>query len=296
MRKLCADKYLKSCYDINIHISTVEKEYKTHTHDFIEMIFVLDGKGQHIIEDKVYSIEKGDIFILRQNVSHSFVAMPKQPIKVYNCIFQQPFIEEMFLGQDDFSDVAYRYLFHSFSKETDTLPQNYIKVIGANTQEIKIILDEISNEYKKREKGYLQIMRAELMKILILIFRLYYQDKEKERSRNIFHHILVEQTVEYMKKYYAENLSCDYLAKRAYLSSNYFSKIFHECTGYSIIQMLQKIRVEKAMELLQTTLLTVDQVAERVGYSDTKHFYYIFKKVVNCTPGQCRKIAHTRRF
>ena len=44
-----------------------------HTHDFVEIVYVLDGKGKQIIGDKEIDLEKGDMFIISSNESHSIV-------------------------------------------------------------------------------------------------------------------------------------------------------------------------------------------------------------------------------
>lgn len=287
MEVLQAVHYLKSDQDINIHVATVEDVYATHKHDFIEMVFILSGKGTHIIDGVAYPIEKGDVFIVNKNIPHSYQAFPGCPIKVYNCIFQPEFIAGMLSGYSDFVDTAYRYLFHSLSEEKT--PKKYIKIIGVDTYEIKVILDEIRDEYVRHQKGYLHIIRAEMIRMLILIFRLYYAEKKKRREHGPYRKILVEHTLEYMRKHYKEPITCEQLAGREYISSSYFSRIFHEETGYSVIQMLQRVRIEAAVELLQTTVFTVDMIAEKVGYSDLKHFYKIFKKITGHTPGRYRR-------
>ena len=75
---------------------------------------------------------------------------------------------------------------------------------------------------------------------------------------------------------------------RSYLSTSYFSRLFRDETGCSIIQMLQKYRMDAARELLENTVYTIEEVASRVGYFDLKHFYRIFHRHNGCTPGEYR--------
>lgn len=285
---LHATEYLQSESDINIHKSVVEHCYAMHTHDFIELGFITAGKGTHIVNNQSYHIEKGDLFILNANIPHAFEADDNMPIIVYNCIFQPSSIDGSFMGKQDFSDIASRYLFHTLNKSDDS--KEYIKLSGSSTQEIKILLDDIYKEYRQRHKGFMQVIRSDLTKLLILVFRLYRSDKEQAQSQPLFRRLVVKNTLAYMRNRYDRNITCEQLAERSYLSLSYLSRIFKEETGLSMIQMLQQIRIEAAKEMLESTIFTVDEIASRVGYSDLKHFYHIFHRLAGCTPGKYRSM------
>ncbi len=295
MEVLHASSYLNNERDVNIHTSIVKDKYIMHTHDFIEMVFIISGKGMHTVDGETYQIRKGDIFILNKNIAHSFEADEGTPIEVYNCIFQPGFIEATFSDECDFATVAYKYLFYSLTEKGEEIPEKYIKITGMNTQEIKIILDGIMREYRKAEKGYLQIIHAELTKLLILVFRLYHSGQQKQiHNYTIYQQLVIEHSLEYMKKHYQEDITCEKLAKREYLSTSYFCKLFREEIGISVIQMLQKIRMEAAGELLNSSVFNVSVIAELVGYSDLKYFYKIFKKVMGYTPREYKKLRQNQ--
>ncbi len=67
------------------------------------------------------------------------------------------------------------------------------------------------------------------------------------------------------------------------------SKLFKEYTGLGFKEYLIEIRMEKAKELLATGQLTVGEIAQMVGYSNTSHFIKTFKNVKGVTPEQYRK-------
>lgn len=99
----------------------------------------------------------------------------------------------------------------------------------------------------------------------------------------------MQEAVSYLKSNYTQEIACEQLAERAYLSVNYFRKIFKEITGMTMIEMLQNIRVNVACALLEETDLPVSEVAGRVGCADMKHFYKIFKRAKGISPGAYRK-------
>ena len=78
-----------------------------HKHDFIEIAYVISGKGLHIVGDQKFSISKGDLFIINYDSPHGFFADPGtglQPV-VYNCIFMPNFLDTALLGNTSFQDI-----------------------------------------------------------------------------------------------------------------------------------------------------------------------------------------------
>lgn len=88
-----------------------------------------------------------------------------------------------------------------------------------------------------------------------------------------------------MHERYAENLSIEQYAKMANLSPGRFTHLFTGMTGISPKQYLLHIKLERAIELLSDTNLSVAQIAELVGVSDSNYFSRIFKKHTGHSPG-----------
>ncbi len=96
--------------------------------------------------------------------------------------------------------------------------------------------------------------------------------------------------LDYIEKNYANekmslNLVCAYLS----VSVSYFSTIFKAYTGETFVEVLTKVRIEKAKKLLETSNLKNYEVACEVGYSDPHYFSSTFKKIVGKTPTEYAK-------
>ena len=103
---------------------------------------------------------------------------------------------------------------------------------------------------------------------------------------------LVEQILSYFEEHYSEKISLDQIAENMYLSPFYISKIFKSETGDTPIRHLIDIRLEKAMELLESGWQgSIQEVAARVGYDDAYHFSKLFKKRYGLSPSQARRQA-----
>ncbi|RTE10865.1 helix-turn-helix domain-containing protein [Paenibacillus whitsoniae] len=99
---------------------------------------------------------------------------------------------------------------------------------------------------------------------------------------------IVREAIAYMKAGYQDDLTRDFMARRASLSPSYFSSIFKKHTGYSPIQYLTRIRIDKAKQLLKESRLPIKQVAEEVGFVDSFYFTRLFTRETGLTPSHYR--------
>lgn len=83
-----------------------------------------------------------------------------------------------------------------------------------------------------------------------------------------------------------ENLTVNYLAEKANLHQDYFSRLFLKYAGQRPQRYLHEKRIERAQYLIATTNLSYLEIAEKTGFNDLSHFAKIFKKITSLTPGE----------
>lgn len=287
-QRLQFHSYVQADEEIRVFTDVIHGHHPPHAHDdFIEIAYIDGGRGVHILGGVEERIKEGDLFMFNPHIVHAYTADPDSSLTVCNCLFQPPTLDRSFKDCKDFVDVAYHYLYYSLSDDDD--PKDYIRLTGVAAEEIRQVLYEMQREYDRREGGYMQVLRANLTKLLIFIFRLYKKDVSQRQNPTVYKQLVVQEAAAYIKNHFDENISCEKLAERAYLSVNYFRKIFKEITGMTMIRMLQNIRVNVACDLLENTRIPVGEIAGRVGYDDIKFFYKIFREFQGITPGAYRK-------
>lgn len=280
--------YVRAGEEIRILVDEIQGRHPAHSHDdFIEVAYIDAGSGVHILNNREERISEGDLFLFDPHIVHAFIADEGQSLRVYNCLFQPPTLDRSFKDCKDFVDVAYHYLFYSLSAEDD--PKGYIKLTGVSGAEIRPLFYEMRREYESRENGYEQILKANLMKLIIYIFRLYKKDGAQRQNPAVYNQLVVQEAASFIRQHFDEEISCQKLADRAFLSVNYFRKIFKDITGMTMIRMQQNVRVHVACDLLVNTRLPVGEIADRVGYGDVKFFYQVFRQIQGVTPGDYRK-------
>ena len=126
-------------------------------------------------------------------------------------------------------------------------------------------------------------MRYHMMDILRKVCE-YIESSKKDRNQKI-----TEEIISIVKSNYADsNLSIMYIASQFGLTGPYISKIFKDQMGEGIQDYINKIRLKQAKVLLLEQNLNLDQIASKVGYSNSNGLIRSFKKYEGITPGQFR--------
>jgi transcriptional regulator GlxA family with amidase domain len=99
----------------------------------------------------------------------------------------------------------------------------------------------------------------------------------------------LEATLQYLRENFAEPLPLPSVARKACLSVPTFSRVFKKATGMSFLTYVRGLRVEHAKNLIVTTPMSIDQIAQACGFQSQHHLIRSFKKATNQTPGAYRK-------
>jgi len=106
----------------------------------------------------------------------------------------------------------------------------------------------------------------------------------KEGQRNY----LVKEVDKYIMENYSKNITLQTAADYVHVNSSYLSRIYKRETGQSIVDAINKIRIEKAKELLKVNGKKVFEVALEVGIENPAYFTHVFKKYTGISPKEYR--------
>lgn len=93
----------------------------------------------------------------------------------------------------------------------------------------------------------------------------------------------------YIDQHYREDLSLKELAALVYFSPSHLSRTFNKECGMTINAYINRQRVAEAVRTLKTTGLSVQEIAQRCGFSNVSHFNRVFKEVTGRSPMQLRR-------
>lgn len=99
----------------------------------------------------------------------------------------------------------------------------------------------------------------------------------------------VAKCIEFMKGHLREQLTVATLAALVNLSRSHFTTTFRRVTGYAPLSYLNHLRMQRAVQLLNTTGLSIKQISEQLGFSDQFYFSRAFRKLHNHSPSEHRQ-------
>lgn len=254
---------------------------ETHYHchdDFVELSFITSGSTDYLIDDKKYTLKKGQVLISNPGVYH------KELFDINtNC-------RELHIGLSNISQ------FNSNMKDYIDIGDTNILTLNKYKDEILKCCDEIVEEQKNSNLAYPFMLKAIVMKLLILLHREIEVDTSETTNHDFTFKYrekkaLVENITSYLSKNYVNDISLETLSKNMYLSSVYISKIFKDIMGDSPINYLIRIRLSKAKELLEQSNLPIKTVAKMVGYSDPYYFSKLYKKYYGISPTKAKGVV-----
>lgn len=102
---------------------------------------------------------------------------------------------------------------------------------------------------------------------------------------------LVDKVILYIGQHYKEEINLSELAGEFFVVPTYLAKRFKEKKNCTVMQYLENMRLKKARELLESSPLSISDIAMMVGYNDPNYFARSFKKVYDLTPREYRNIC-----
>jgi YesN/AraC family two-component response regulator len=114
------------------------------------------------------------------------------------------------------------------------------------------------------------------------------QADEKPHDEQNTGSFIVNRAVAYMEEHFAEKLTLQDVAERCYVSQWHLSKLLHKYADQSFYDILNRIRIDAAKDLMRDPKLKVGDIGLMVGYSDTAHFSRIFRKLTGCSANEYR--------
>ncbi len=173
------------------------------------------------------------------------------------------------------------------------------------SQVFQAVITEIANCYIRHGKPIPEKLRQEYMPLAMMkysdidtlqaVLTGYAEQINQEVIQLEKKKDITERIIQYLNQHFAEEISLSGLAEEFFLAPTYLAKRFKENTGKTVIQYLEELRLKNARELLQSSDLSISEIALKTGYSDSNYFARSFRKVCKVTPREYRNMHQTDR-
>lgn len=230
-----------------------------------ELFLVLGGKGHVKIENKKYSVKNGMLFYFKPNILHAIEPDLKKPIKFLSVHF-------------NFVHVNYYDNKWTLTEETECLKINSMEELKDYCP-ILTTFKRLVQIWDKKLPSYEFICKTILQQLIFEIL-----DNVKRHTANYSIDLKIRKIIEYMNININSTITLSQLSELIALSPAYLSRIFRESTGYSVIGFFNKMKIDKAKELISVGDKKIKEVSESLGFKDEFYFSRLFKKIEGVSP------------
>jgi AraC family L-rhamnose operon transcriptional activator RhaR len=283
MREYKAKDLINHEENISFQKSFIDGEEQTHTHDFMEIVYISSGKGQHCINGISFDVERGDTLLINFGQTHSFRSAGQ--MAYVNCILLPEFMGRELINSENALDILALASFEDFGGHVDNATPK-ISFRGSEMIEIEEIVGYMVKEFEEKHIGYCSVLKGYICVFLAKIFR----EMRTNDTIGVMQHVskISPDIIKYIEENCFEKITLEELAQKCFYNPSYFSKVFKECYGRNLTGFIHEKRVNAAMKMLKETSLSVEEICYRVGYKEKKQFYKIFRKYVGVTPRSVR--------
>ena len=236
-----------------------------HTHNHMELFYIVGGKGQFLIQDQLYPVNVNNLVIINPNVTHTEVSLNAQPLE-YIVLG----IEGIELATNENSKGQFNILDHFESVEISGCLRNILRE-----------MEQKNPGYEDVCQAYMEILIIRLMRNTALVAPVAPQVISGNRQ--------CAAVKRYIDLHFKEPLTLEQLAEDAHMNKFYLSHAFKQEYGISPINYMITKRIEESKYLLAETDLSMSQIAQLLGFSSSSYFSQVFHRTQATSPKEYRQ-------
>ncbi|MFN7494819.1 MAG: AraC family transcriptional regulator [Cyclobacteriaceae bacterium] len=263
-------------------------EYGTHRHSFFEIVYILSGKGTHILNGENYPYSENSLFILTPSDTHSFNIASKTAfcIVTFNKIYFSK--EKSSQGElIDFSELFKKIEFILYN--SDHLRHHFF-TDHSDLYFVQSLIHRLVFEIREKGMFYESVIQNSVVLLLSLLAR-NVQKSLATHSKQVPAESAIGEILLYIQQniYQNDKLKIENLADRFAKSKNHLNVYFKAETGDTIKDYIITYKLALVKVRLLHSDLTVSQIAHELGFTDESHLNKLFKGRFQQTAKEYRK-------
>ncbi len=242
-----------------------------HWHDEIEIIYILKGSLDLLVDEHMLTLFAGDVYFINSGTMHHMTSS-NSGVEYVAYVFPLEYLS---------------FDIEDYSQQQILTPLITKKLLFPNKVNDNFILDKIKKSIMNlvhidtnRAIGYQLATKIELYTLINILYteKLFIESTSKSSLTTN------KKLMSYLNQYYTEQITLDDISKHINMSPNYFCRYFKSQFGKTFIEYLNYLRIEKACILLATETMPIVDIALEIGYNSISYFNRQFKIIVGTTP------------
>lgn len=252
-----------------------------HWHEEIEIILVMEGQVELLLDGSKQIFSAGDIIFVNSRQLHQYTSLTDRLV-YYAYVFPMDSLK----FQDE--DITQTSIIEPLSRQELCFPMT-ISHSSSCYEKIHSLIQAIIHTNEKQEECFQLLTKAYLYEVIGLLSRngLLTRQLKPSKELDTYRRILL-----YLQEHYHEKIAVADISGHLCMSANYFSAYFTRHFGKNFVDFLIHYRIEKACVLLTTGDYSVTQVALQTGFENISYFIKRFKAVTGMTPAVYQRMQH----
>lgn len=234
------------------------------TPDYNKFYYIMEGEGYVMQNDRTYYPKSGELYLLPAGIRQSYGTIGDNTFGKYWCHFTAS------IGDFNLFQIV----------------ETPVSISVADGTAWKARFEQLIH-YRNSEHLTSHIR---IHSILLEMIACFIEESGRVRLNTGLNASLdkMNAVLKYIEEHLADNISVQELARIAHFHPNYFIRLFKELTGLSPIQYVNRLRLDKAKQLLTLTSLSVSAIADTIGM-ELAYFSRTFKEHNGLSPTEYRE-------
>ena len=265
------------CNRFKEHLRTHPFIEKPHRHDFHLLVIFTKGTGTHVVDFNSFDIVPGSVFVLQPGQMHHWNL--SKDIDGYILFHSKEFYNVHFRHKQ-IND--YPFYFSTYNTPELLLNQNQTQAISSL---FEMVLNEYSSKALFREHAVLNLLDL----IYIELSRHYITPTNLQIKR---YHTTLRSFEVLLEQFYKHKKKPSFYASKLNITLKHLNRICKETLEKTATTVITDRIILEAKRMLLTPELTVNEIANRLGYEDYSYFSRLFKQKTTQTPSNFRSSTY----
>jgi AraC-like DNA-binding protein len=252
------------------HLHSEEETMAIHIHDSYEVYYSISGGKQFLIDNKLYDINPGDLFVINQFESHYVSQISKMIHERIVLSIHPDFLKDI---STDKTDLSYCFTHRD---------ENFSHKIQLDKEQQSRFMYFINKIISAEGFGADRIEYSSFIELMTYFTKLFVDNEDSLLSSYKYNN-QIQEVISYINDNVLENITIKHLAEHFFLSESYICRIFKLATGTTINKYITARRISIAKSLLSNGA-NINDVYVDCGFNDYSNFLKSFKKAVGVSP------------
>lgn len=263
--------------DTHQDVSYTNTSVHLHSHSFFELICCRNSCGaEYLVGAERYRLQKGDIILVPPGVSH-------RPLLPEN--MTEPYKRDvLWISMEFLSMLQHQFPDQQLYEQTGT---RLIRTAGTDWEFIGDLFHTGVQESEKKAPGWEAFVIANTVQLIVHLRRAIIEKTAK--SMRAEKPELLDQVIAYIENHLSEKITLSDVAHHFWVSQSTISQTFRSKLGISFHRCVTQQRLIAAKALILENM-PLEEVSERVGFSDYSTFYRAFRQEFGVSPRQFRRL------